>query len=76
MYNAKEIHPKEHMELIINNLRTGKFDLELKNSGSKGYKELNEYNYKMENSNLVKTHNNYIKMHLLKKNNTNNKTKT
>lgn len=74
MYNAKELHPKEHMELIINNLRTGKFDLELKKSGSEGYKELYDYNFKMENSNLVKTHNNYNKMHRLKKNNTNTKT--
>ena len=69
MYNAKELHPKEHMELIINNLRTGKFDLELKKSGSEAYKELYDYNLKMENSNLVKTHNNYNKMHRLKNNN-------
>lgn len=54
---------KALMENVISDIRSGKFDQELKKAAKKGYKVLNEYNKKIDHSELVKTHQHYNKIH-------------
>lgn len=58
-----ELRPKEHMEKVLDGIRSGKFDRELKSEAKSGYKSLREYDQRMDKTMLVRTHEDYKKMH-------------
>lgn len=60
---VKETRPKTHMAEALNDIRSGEFDQKLKKEAKLDYSVLNEYYEKLRNSELVKTHSKYNKIH-------------
>ena len=55
--------PRIHMEKVLNQIRNGEFDKNLKKEGISEYANLNEYNNEIKNSLIVNVHNRYNKLH-------------
>ena len=59
----EETKPAIHMEKVLDQIRSGKFDTKLKKEGIKKYSNLNKYNDKIKKSSIVNTHTRYNELH-------------
>ena len=61
---SNKILPSEHMNIVLKEIKESIFYKALDEEAKNDYKNLKSYNKKIEDSDIVKTHNRYNKLHL------------